>query len=136
MKTLTTIAILVFMTISTAFGANKNIDQSLVGNWTQQSTTSSSGYGDYASYTSVTYYQFQANGTLCITDGGAVSGGNDWSYNSNGGGNVQCCNWYVSNGYIYFEQNGQQLGYVKYTFHNGQLVLGTKGNYVFLYAAN
>ena len=93
--------------------------------------TASSGYGDYASYTSVTYYQFNSNGTVCVTDGGAVSSGSDWSYNNNGGSS-QCGKWYVKDGFIYFEQNGQAYGYVKYTMHNGQLVLGTKGNYVFL----
>ena len=134
-KTITTIAILVFITISTAFGGTRKIDQSLIGNWAQQSSIASSGYGDYASYTSVTYYQFQSNGTLCVIDGGAVSSGSDWSYGSESS-NSQCCSWYVSDGYIYFEQNGQQLGYIKYTFHNGQLVLGTKGNYVFLYPSN
>lgn len=131
-KTITTTALLVFMTISAAFGKTKKIDYDLVGTWMQQSMTASSGYGDYASYTSVTYYQLNANGTVCVSDGGVVSSGNDWSYNSNGGGNAQCGKWYVKDGYIYFEQNGQLYGYIKYTFHNGQLVLGTKGNYVFL----
>lgn len=131
MKTLTTIAILVFMTVSAAFGQTKKIDNNIVGTWMQQDMLASSGYGDYASYTSITYYQFHSNGTVCVTDGGAVSSGNDWSYN-NGGSSSQCGKWYVSEGYIYFEQNGQLYGYVKYTFHNGQLVLGTKGNYVFL----
>jgi hypothetical protein len=76
------------------------------------------------------------DGSVCVTDGGSVSSGNDWSYNSNGANNAQCGKWYVLNGYIYFEQNGQLYGYIKYTFHNGQLVLGEKGNYKFLYPAN
>ncbi len=135
-KTITTIAILIFMTISTAFAQSKKIDQNIVGTWMQQDMIASSGYGDYASYTSVTYYQFNANGTICVTDGGSVSSGNDWSYNNNGSSNAQCGKWYVKDGYIYFEQNGQAYGYVKYTFHNGQLVLGQSGNYKFLSPAN
>jgi len=130
-KTITTIGILVFMIISTAFGQTKKIDYDVVGTWMQQDMIASSGYGDYASYTSVTYYQFNANGTVCVSDGGSVSSGNDWSY-SGGGNGAQCGKWYVKDGYIYFEQNGQPYGYIKYTFHNGQLVFGTKGNYVFL----
>ena len=136
MKTLTTIAILVLLTISTAFGQTKKIDKGIVGTWAQQDMIASSGYGDYASYTSVTYYQFGADGSVCVSDGGSVSSGNDWSYNNNGANNAQCGKWYVLNGYIYFEQNGQLYGYIKYTFHNGQLVLGEKGNYKFLYPAN
>lgn len=135
MKTMTTIAILVLMTISTAFGQTKKIDNAVVGTWMQQDMIASSGYDDYTSYTSVTYYQFNANGTLCVTDGGSVSSGNDWSYSGNGR-KSDCCNWHVQNGYIYFEQNGQHLGYVKYTIHNGQLVFGQSGNYKFLSQAN
>lgn len=134
-KTITTIAILVFMTISTAFAQTKKIDRAIVGTWAQQDMIASSGYGDYASYTSVTYYQFSADGTVCVSDGGSVSSGNDWSY-SGKGGNANCGKWYVQNGYIYFEQNGQPYGYIKYTFHNGQLVLGQSGNYKFLEPAN
>jgi hypothetical protein len=135
MKTLTTIAILVLMTISTAFGQTKKIDKGIVGTWAQQDMIASSGYGDYASYTSVTYYQCGAD-VLFAFRRGSVSSGNDWSYNNNGANNAQCGKWYVLNGYIYFEQNGQLYGYIKYTFHNGQLVLGEKGNYKFLYPAN
>jgi hypothetical protein len=109
MKTLTTIAILVLMTISTAFGQSKKIDKGIVGTWAQQDMIASSGYGDYASYTSVTYYQFGADGSVCVSDGGSVSSGNDWSYNNNGANNAQCGKWYVLNGYIYFEQNGQPV---------------------------
>lgn len=131
MKTITTIAILIFMTVTSAFAQTKKIDKSIVGTWAQQDMIASSGYGDYASYTSVTYYQFSSDGTVCVADGGSVSSGSDWSYNGNSNGS-QCGKWYVKDGFIYFEQNGQAYGYVKYTFHNGQLVLGTKGNYVFL----
>jgi hypothetical protein len=130
-KSITSIAILICMAISTAFGQTKKIDYDIVGTWLQQDMMASSGYGDYASYTSVTYYQLNANGTVCVTDGGSVGSGNDWSY-SGGGNGSQCGKWYVKDGFIYFEQNGQLYGYIKYTLHNGQLVLGTKGNYVFL----
>ena len=135
MKTLRTIAILILMTTSTAFGQTKKIDNGIVGTWAQQDMIASSGYGDYASYTSVTYYQFSADGSICVKDGGSISSGNEWSYNSNAG-NANCGTWYVQNGYIYFVQNGQMHGYIKYTFHNGQLVLGEKGNYKFLAPAN
>jgi hypothetical protein len=131
MKAITTLAILVMITISSAFAQSKKIDKSIVGTWMHQDMIASSGYGDYASYTSVTYYQLNADGTVCVTDGGSVSSGNDWSYN-NGGGNAQCGKWYVQNGYLYLEQNGQLYGYIKYTLHNGQLVLGQSGNYTFL----
>ncbi|MCB0506990.1 MAG: hypothetical protein KDD21_01695 [Bacteroidetes bacterium] len=131
-KSISILATLIAMSFSTAFAQTKNIDNNLVGTWMQQDMLASSGYGDYASYVSVTYYQFNQNGTVCVTEGGSVSSGNDWSYNNSGSGNAQCGNWYVQDGYIYFEQNGQFYGYVKYTFHNGQLVLGTSGNYVFL----
>lgn len=133
-KSITTVAILVIMAITSAFAQTKKIDKNLVGAWSQQDIISSSGYGDYASYTSVTYYQFTQNGTLIVTEGNAVASGNDWSYNNNSN-QYNSCNWYVQDGYIYFEKDGTLLGYTKYTFHNGQLVFGQKGNYKFLQRA-
>lgn len=133
-KSITTVAILVIMAITSAFAQTKKIDKNLVGAWSQQDIISSSGYGDYASYTSVTYYQFTQNGTLIVTEGNAVASGNDWSYNNNSN-QSNSCNWYVQDGYIYFEKDGTLLGYTKYTFLNGQLVFGQKGNYKFLQRA-
>lgn len=131
MKTIITLAVMVLFTISTAAAQTKKIDNNLLGAWMQQDIISSGGYGNYASYTSVTYYQFTQNGTLIVTAGNATASGNDWSYNNNAQ-NENSCSWYVQDGYIYFEKNGTFLGYTKYTFHNGQLVFGTKGNYKFL----
>ena len=130
-KSITTFAALMVITLSTAFAQNKTIDKCIVGSWMQQNIISSNAYGNSASYTSVTYYQFTQNGKLIVTEGNAVASGNDWSYNNNAS-NTNNCNWFVQNGYIYFEQNGQLLGYTKYTLHNGQLVFGQKGNYKFL----
>jgi len=120
---------------STPSGA---IDKSLVGSWKQESMLSSSGYGgygDYASMVSVTYYILKADGTLCVKDGGSVGSGADWNYSAGASNNANCGKWSVKDGYIYITQNGQTSS-VKYTMHNGQLVLGTKGNYVFLSRAN
>ncbi len=123
--------IVVILTFNSSFAQTKKIDQTVVGSWMQQNIISSNGYGNSASYTSVTYYQFTQNGTLIVTEGNTSASGNDWSYNNNAN-NTNSCNWYVQDGYIVFEQNGTMLGYTKYTLHNGQLVFGTDGDYKFL----
>lgn len=131
MKTIITLATMILFTISTAAAQTKKIDNNILGSWMQQDIISSNGYGNYASYTSVTYYQFTQNGTLIVTEGNATASGNDWGYNNNAQ-NTNSCSWYVQDGYIYFEKDGNLLGYTKYTLHNGQLVFGTSGNYKFL----
>lgn len=77
-KSITSIAILLLISKSTTFGNTKNIGNNGVGTWVQQDMLASSGDGDYTSNTSVTYYHF--NGTVCVTDGGAVGSGIVWSY--------------------------------------------------------
>lgn len=112
-----------------------NIDKSVVGSWMMESLVSSGGYGDYASMTSVTYYQYNADGTYCITDGGGAGGGSGWSYSANAKKGATCGKWYVKDGYLYYTKEGQWY-YKKYTMHNGQLVFGTSGSYTFLSRAN
>ncbi len=113
-----------------------NLDRNVVGRWMKETNISSGGgFGDYASFTSVTYYQYNADGTYCITDGGAAGGGADWSYSGGAQSGATCGKWYVKDGYLYTIRNGETY-YVKYTLYNGQLVFGTKGNYQFLSNAN
>ena len=89
-KSISSAAILILISISTAFGNTKKIDNNLVGTWMQQDMLASNGYGDYASYTAVTYYQFNTDGTVCVTDGGAVGSGNNWSYNNDSHSQATC----------------------------------------------
>ena len=101
----------------------------------ESSVSSGGGFGDYASMTSVTYYQYNADGTYCITDGGAAGGGADWSYSAGANSGATCGKWYVKDGNLYYTRDGQ-LYYKKYTIHNGQLVFGTSGSYKFLSRVN
>lgn len=112
-----------------------NIDKSVVGRWMMESSVSSGSYGDYASMTSVSYYQYNSDGTYCITDGGGAGGGSGWSYSASAKSGATCGKWYVKDGNLYYTRDGQ-LYYKKYTMHNGQLVFGTSGSYTFLSRAN
>ncbi len=111
------------------------LDQGVVGRWKEETSASTSGSAAYASFTSVKYYQFNADGTYSVTDGGAAGGGEGWSYVSSAGGGGRTGTWYTKEGYMYTEQNGKSY-YNKYTLYEGKLVFGTKGNYSFLYPIN
>mgnify|MGYP000870840706 CR=1 FL=1 len=113
-----------------------NLDASVIGRWMMESSVSSGGgFGDYASMTSVTYYQYNADGTYSMTDGGAAGSGADWSYSSGASNSATTGKWYVKDGNLYYSRNGNWY-YKKYTMHKGQLVFGTGNDHTFLSRVN
>ncbi len=118
-----------------SYNSDGNIDEGVVGRWMHESITSTGGSADYASVVSVSYYEYNADGTYCFRNGGSAGGGDGWGYYSGAENGASCGKWYVKDGYLYSLRDGKTYS-VKYTLYNGQLVFGTKGNYTFLKPAN
>ncbi|MBK9328651.1 MAG: hypothetical protein IPM95_04885 [Sphingobacteriales bacterium] len=100
--------------------SRQSLDPQVAGRWVYEQHTTTTGSASYASFTSVKYHDFNEDGTYVFTDGGSSL--------SAPAGELGRGTWHTEGRVIVMVRNGQNFR-VPYQFSDGQLVMGSGGDY-------